>query len=135
VGFVYWESALSLERKTGFGGIGMHAGSELLFPPYAILPLRDLRGPEWHALVKHIASLPETHPESLAFSLMMVRLDGCLTCETDSYKAMRGCVQCAIQTIRRFKEDDEELFALYNQALRDVTEYMEATAQHQKKAA
>ncbi len=113
----------------------MHAGSELLYPPYAIAPLKELRGPEWKALVKRVAALPETHPDSLAFSLMMVRLDGCLTCETDSYKAMRGCVQCAIQTIRRFKESDEELLSLYEQAQEDVAAHLEETAQKQKKAA
>ncbi len=112
----------------------MHAGSELLFPPYAIAPLRDLRGPEWQALVKRIAALPETHPDSLAFSLMMMRLDGCLTCETDSYKAMRGCVQCALQTIRRFKESDADLTSLYAQAQESVDTYLE-TLQRQKKAA
>jgi hypothetical protein len=112
----------------------MHAGSELLFPPYAIAPLKDLRGPKWKALVKRVAALHETHQEILAFSLMMMRLDGCLTCETDSYKAMRGCVQCAIQTVRRFKESDEELLRLYEQAQKDVNAYLE-TVQQKKKAA
>ena len=113
----------------------MHAGSELLYPPYAIAPLKHLRGPAWQALVRRVAALPETHPDSLAFSLMMVRLDGCLTCETDSYKAMRGCVQCAIQTIRRFKESDEELLRLYEQAQDDVAVYVKESARQQKKAA
>lgn len=112
----------------------MHAGSELLFPPYAIVPLKELRGSEWQALVKRVAALSETHPDSLAFSLLMLRLDGCLTCETDSYKAMRGCVQCAIQTIRRFKESDKELLKLYKQAQEDMNAYLE-TVQQQKKAA
>lgn len=112
----------------------MHAGSELLFPPYAIAPLKELRGPEWQALVKRIAALPETHPDSLAFSLTMMRLDGCLTCETDSYKAMRGCVQCAIQTVRRFKEGDQELLKFYEQAQKDVGAYL-GTVQQQQKAA
>jgi hypothetical protein len=113
----------------------MHAGSELLFPPYAIAPLENLRGPEWQALVQRVAALPETHPDSLAFSLMMMRLDGCMTCETDSYKAMRGCVQCAIQTIRRFKEGDDELLELYEEAQVDVNAYLKETARQQKKAA
>jgi hypothetical protein len=112
----------------------MHAGSELLFPPYAIASLKGYRGPKWQTLVKRIIALPETHPDTLAFSLMMMRLDGCLTCETDSYKAMRGCVQCAIQTIRRFKESDEELLQLYAQAQEDIVAYLE-TLQQQKKAA
>lgn len=113
----------------------MHAGSELLYPPYAIAPLQGLRGPEWDALVRRVAALPETHPDSLAFSLMMIRLDGCLTCETDSYKAMRGCVQCAIQTVRRFKEGDKELLRFYEEAQADVDAYLKDNARQQKKAA
>ena len=113
----------------------MHAGSELLFPPYAIAPLRDLRGPNWRKLVVRVAALPETHPDSLAFSLMMVRLDGCLTCETDSYKAMRGCSQCAIQTIRRYKESDADLLALYREAKAEVKAYQKDKAKQKKKAA
>lgn len=113
----------------------MHAGSELLFPPYAIAPLKNLRGPEWRALVERVSALPETHPDSLAFSLMMMRLDGCLTCETDSYKAMRGCVQCAIQTVRRFKEPDDDLLKLYDEAKVDVKAYLKDSARQAKKAA
>ena len=113
----------------------MHAGSELLYPPYAIAPLQDLRGSQWQAFVMRVAALQETDPHALAFSLMMIRLDGCLTCETDSYKAMRGCVQCAIQTIRRFKENDRELLKLYRQAQKDVMAYLKDTARGQKKAA
>ncbi len=112
----------------------MHAGSELLFPPYAIAPLQELRGPKWQALVKCIIALPETHPDSLAFSLMMLRLNGCLTCETDSYKAMRGCVQCAFQSVRRFKQDDKELLAMYKQAQEDIGVYL-VSLQRKKKAA
>jgi hypothetical protein len=64
-----------------------------------------------------------------------MRLDGCLTCETDSYKAMRGCVQCAIQTVRRFKESDDDLLEQYKEAQADVDAYLKDTARRQKKAA
>jgi len=113
----------------------MHSGSELLYPPYAISPLKDLRGPEWQALVNRVSALPETDPDSLAFSLMMVKLDGCLTCETDSYKAMRGCVQCAIQTIRRFKESDNDLLSLFRDAQTEVEAYLEEDSHQKQKAA
>ena len=113
----------------------MHSGSELLFPPYAISPLRDLRGSEWRDLVLRVSALPETDPDSLAFSLMMVKLDGCLTCETDSYKAMRGCVQCAIQTIRRFKECDDDLLSQFEEAQVEVEAYLKENAHQKKKAA
>lgn len=105
----------------------MYAENELMFPPYAIPKLRDARGEPFQTLVEHVVSLPEDHAESLAFSLMMIRLDGCMGCETDSYRAMRGCIPCARQTLRRFKGSDEDLLERYEQALEDVRAYSEST--------
>ncbi len=98
----------------------MYAKNEIMFPPYAIPLLREQRGPEWQRLVDRVLSLEEDHPEALAFCLMMIRLDGCMECETDSYRAMRGCCTCAAQTLRRYKGNDRELLKLYKAALKDV---------------
>jgi hypothetical protein len=103
----------------------MYADNEILFPPYAIPQLKEIRGDVWRELVERTTRLPEDHPECLAFSLMMIRLDGCLSCETDSYRAMRGCVACAQQTLRRFKGSDEELMQRFNKALGDVQVFLQ----------
>ncbi|MCZ7543863.1 MAG: hypothetical protein M5R40_10150 [Anaerolineae bacterium] len=95
-----------------------------MFPPYAVPVLRDTRGPEWRALIERVASLPEDHEETLAFVLMMIRLNGCMPCETDSYRAMRGCAACALQTMRRYKGADRDLLRVYQQALDDVRQYL-----------
>jgi hypothetical protein len=102
----------------------MKAGTELLFPPYAIPYLKDLRGPRWRQLIARVLRLKEDHPEALALSWMMMRLDGCRTCEVDSFKAMQGCVACAVQNIRRFKGSDAELLKLYQEALKEVKAYL-----------
>ena len=68
---------------------GVHTKAELLFPATLIPSLRDLRGEEWRALVDRVAALPETHPDSLAFVLMMIELDGCLKCNSNNYKFLR----------------------------------------------
>ncbi len=102
----------------------MYTTNELLFPNYIIPKLRNMRGPEWAALIDHVMSLPENHEESLAFVLMMIRLNGCMACETDSYRAMRGCAACAQQTLRRFKGADHDLVRAYKQALEDIRRYM-----------
>jgi hypothetical protein len=101
----------------------MYTKNELMFPHYAIQHLRDARGEEWRALIDRVTSLPETHEEVLAFMLMMIRINGCLPCETDSYRAMRGCIMCTRQTLRRFKESDGELLQMYAEALGDVRAY------------
>jgi hypothetical protein len=102
----------------------MYATNQLLFPHQIIPRLRDLRGPEWTALVDRVMQVAEGHEESLAFVLMMIRLNGCLACETDSYRAMRGCDACAIQTLRRYKGSDGELVNAYRQALDDVRDFL-----------
>ena len=94
--------------------------TELLFPPSLIPDLKDLRGEEWRELVEYIASLPETHDDTLAFCLMMIRLNACMGCVSGSYRFMRGCELCSQQTIARYQGTDEELIALYHQAREDL---------------
>jgi hypothetical protein len=97
--------------------------TELLFPPHLIPTLRDLRGEEWRELVDRISSLPETHADTLAFCLMMIRLNACLGCVSGSYRFMRGCELCSQQTIARYQGTDEELLALFEQARHDLAHY------------
>ncbi len=113
----------------------MYTNNELLFPAYVIPKLKELRGPEWRKLVERVAKLPEEHPDSLAFSHMMMRLDGCMNCATDSFKAMRGCALCAMQSLRRFKGSDRELIELYQKAREEVSEYLGVHRRQRRKAA
>lgn len=101
----------------------MYAQNDLFFPYRAIAALSTQRGEEWQALVQHVLSLPELHEETLAFMWMMVRLNGCASCETDSYRAMRGCAACAVQTLRRFKGDDAALIKAYEDSLADLRRF------------
>ncbi|GAB4570434.1 MAG: hypothetical protein Kow0077_04530 [Anaerolineae bacterium] len=105
------------------------ADTDMLFPPRVIPSLADLRGPEWKSLVDHVASLPHHHPELLGFMLMMVRIDGCLSCQADSYRAMRGCTLCARQAIARFKGEDSELVALWQSSVNEIKHWMATNVQ------
>ena len=69
---------------------------------------------------------PGNHPDSLAFSLMLIRLDGCMACETDSYRAMKGCLGCALQTLRRHKGSDQELLKRYQAASVKIEQHLES---------
>jgi len=102
----------------------MNPKAELLFPPRLIASLRNLRGPEWAALVDRVAKLPETEPDSLAFALMMIRLDGCVKCHEGSFKYMRGCQLCASQTVTQFKGSDTDLANMYRKARGDIDAYL-----------
>jgi hypothetical protein len=104
----------------------MYADNELLFPPVVIPRLRHSRGKAWQSLVDRVSRLPQDNPESLAFCLMMIHLDGCLKCETDSYRAMRGCTACARQALRRHKGSDQDLMERYQGALEEVRSHLMA---------
>jgi hypothetical protein len=90
--------------------------------------LRNAKGEGWQKLVDRVALLPQDDPESLAFSLMMIHLNGCIKCETDSYRAMRGCTACARQSLRRYKEPDQELLDQYLLALEEIQAYLHPEA-------
>jgi hypothetical protein len=96
---------------------------ELFFTPCLIPQLRNLRGEDWAQFIDHLTSLPETHPDALAFSVMMINLGGCLPCEMDSYRAQRGCATCARQTILSFKGSDKQLMKRYENAKNLVAKY------------
>ncbi len=59
---------------------------------------------------------PDASPEQLAFSLAMIRLAGCLSCDPDSYRATRGCTNCAMTTVQRYHGDEKDLLALVEKA-------------------
>lgn len=94
--------------------------TELLFPSRIIKELRDHRGKVWQDLVDVVGEQEETTLDQLAFVLMMARLDGCTTCNADSFRAMRGCTQCALQNIRRFRGSDKDLVKMFKQARKDL---------------
>lgn len=94
--------------------------TDLLFPPRAIHSLQELRGDTWKNLVDDILNAEPTDIRRLAFVLLMVRMGGCTSCHSDSYRAMRGCTHCSQQTIRRFRGKDKELLDLFDKAVHDI---------------
>ncbi len=103
----------------------LHAKADLLFPAHLINSLRNLRGEEWRTLVDRVAALPETHPDSLAFVLMMVELNGCLRCNSNNYKFLRGCFLCATQTVQSFKGSDRDLLDMYGRAQQSLNLHLQ----------
>jgi hypothetical protein len=94
--------------------------TEILFPMRVIPQLAALRGNEWRSLVKSVLSCSDDSVQKLAFALMMVRLGGCITCNSNSFRAMRGCTDCAQRTIKRYRDDDEDLKKMYFDCLSEL---------------
>ena len=93
-------------------GMGYHPES---------MPLREFYALLSGDLVDDVSLKDPTGIEYSAFVLVMARLSGCVTCTSDSFRAMKGCTQCARQTVRRFRGSDLELTALFQQAQEEIT--------------
>jgi hypothetical protein len=106
-------------------GWGYNADTEIMFPMRVAPMLRDARGRAWRKLVDRVCNEPEASLPHLGFTLLFVRLSGCLTCHADSYRAMRGCTACSIHAIRRFRGDDNDLIKQYKRAKSEVEEYLQ----------
>ena len=104
----------------------MYPESEILFPSRVIPLLEDLRGDEWRQLVGKVKRLPETHVDALAFSMMMINIGGCLTCDLDSYRASLGCATCAKRTIGSFKGTDKVLKKQFEDARKEVSAFIKS---------
>ena len=113
----------------------MYPESEILFPTRCIPGLKGLRDEQWEKLVERVSSLPETHEDSLAFCLMMIRLCKCLRCDLGSYRASLGCCTCAQRAIKGFKSSDRARMRSFSRAEREVREYLECAVPEEKKAA
>jgi hypothetical protein len=98
--------------------------AELLFPERVISALAGLRGKRWHDLVQSVCAEPADSLDRLAFCLMMIRIDGCMTCHAGSHRARLGCTVCAQQATRRYKGSDDDLIAEFQQACADVRAYL-----------
>ena len=105
--------------------ISLPGSIDLLFPSYAIEPLRKLRGEQWEHLINSLLQQDCLSLERIAFVLFMVRLCGCTSCQSDSFRAMRGCVICSSNTIKRYKGNDQSLMDLFNDAKTEMGKYLE----------
>ena len=102
--------------------------AEILFPHKSISSLSTVRESKWRELARRVASLPDDHPDSLAFSLMMIRQCSCLDCNPDRYKALMGCAACAKRTVAGYKGADDALLRAFNKARAEVDGYLQARA-------
>jgi hypothetical protein len=101
-----------------------NSDAEVLFPIRVIPSLRSLRGDDWQKLIDSLSSGLIEENNLFAFILFMVRLGGCVNCNTDSFRAMRGCTQCAKQTINRYRGSDTDLLELFYQSKNEMEQYI-----------
>ncbi len=131
-GLGVWKGGDVMLKPTG--GWGYHSDTEILFPMRVASSLKDLRGETWRQMVAEACRAPDDSVAQLAFSLVLIRVNGCLTCHTDCYRAMRGCSVCAGMAVRRYRGADEELRALYEDAKWEISAYLDGGRESFSKA-
>lgn len=99
--------------------------TNLLFPMRVIPSLGDLRGEAWQQLVARVADKREEDEEKIAFSALIIKIAGCVGCSADSFRALRGCTQCASLVVKRYKGTDEDLLQSYQDSRREVSNALE----------
>ena len=99
--------------------------AELLFPERVVPHLKGARGEDWDELVEMVCEQEPDSVDGLGFSLMMMRVNGCMTCHAGSHRARLGCTACAQQTTRRYKGSDKELLNRFDKARKDVVTYID----------
>ncbi len=115
----------------------MQTHTEFLFAHWAVSALKDLRGARWRELTARIADLASTDPDALAFALMMVRLNGCVTCDTRRYRERGGCADCAHLVLTTLsKETEAALLTRFRAAQKEIADSfaLAQTADQQKVA-
>lgn len=101
-----------------------NSDTDLMFPLRVIPHLRGLRGDVWKSIIDSLLDEKAPIISLAAFTLLMVKLGGCQACSVDSYRGMRGCTQCARQTIRRYRGNDQDMLRLFQQSQTEVERYL-----------
>ena len=101
-----------------------NADTELFFPIRVIPSLRDIRGKDWEELIDWLCKADIDDLDRIAFAGLVVKLAGCAGCDADSFRAMRGCTQCAKLVLKRFKGSDSDLITQFEQSRVEVNEYL-----------
>jgi hypothetical protein len=113
----------------------MQHRTEFLFAHWAVPALQDLRGVRWRELVTHIAATSSTHPDALAFALMMVRLNGCVNCDAKRYRERGGCGNCTRFVLCTLsKESEGRLLRRFRAAQKEVAHSLKAHAAEKRTA-
>jgi hypothetical protein len=101
-----------------------NSDTELIIPVKVFPSLRDVRGEKWQKLVDMVSSLSPESSECTALVMMLARMNGCISCNADSYRAMKGCSLCARQSIRRYRGSDDELAEQFRITCQEVNSYL-----------
>ena len=98
--------------------------TELVFPLRVLPMLRSFRGEKWRQIINKVISGDANIVEETAISMVMMDVTGCLTCNSDSFRAIKGCTKCAKHALRKSKHSDQDLLQMFETAKESVKAYL-----------
>lgn len=113
-----------MQQNESPSAVVYNSDTDLMFPLRVIPHLYNLRGDLWKAIIDEVTGEDALLVNQAAFTMMMVKMGSCQNCSVDSFRGMRGCTQCARQTIRRFRGSDQDLQRQYLLAQNEVQKYL-----------
>ena len=102
----------------------LNPDTDLIFPIRILPSLRDLRGEIWKQTVNEVIKTNDLAYQ-VGITLLMIKIAGCITCNADSYRAIRGCTLCSQQAIKRYKGSDKELNQFFRKSCKKVNLFIE----------
>jgi len=95
-----------------------------LFPSILLPKLAHAHGRKWARLVERVANLPETHPEYLAYTLMIRRLAHLTASNQTCICVEPGCIRCAVNILERYDGSERDLIEEYRHTLEEIKSYL-----------
>jgi len=100
-----------------------NSDTELLFPLRVLPDIKGIRSETWAKMVDQASGKKSHGIDQFGMELLLVKLAGCVNCDSDSFRAMKGCEFCMRQALRRFKGSDAELQRMYEQSKKEIGKY------------
>jgi hypothetical protein len=97
---------------------------KLLFPLEILPELINERSVDWQRFLAEFSSKRESLIPSTAMIVLLSRMIGCTGCEADSFRALRGCVPCAKQALKRNRESDTAIVALFRDTEKEIKRFI-----------
>jgi len=102
----------------------LNPDTELIFPIRILPLLKDLRGETWKQTITEVLETNDLVSQ-VGITILMIKIAGCITCNADSYRAIRGCTLCSQQAIKRYKGSDKELNQFFRKSCKKVKLFLE----------
>lgn len=94
--------------------------TELIYPLRVTPAIRDLHGPAWRKAAEKAVKAKPDSLDAAVFVLAMARVNGCHTCNADSFRAMKGCTLCAQDNVRRYRGGEKALLKQIEKAEKEL---------------